>query len=86
MIKVIHAPLIKVKVLEPNNIKVTFKQILIGEIGQEYDGEYIIIPRFQDQTLYTKDKKLIKNVVVKQIPTYEALNSAGGFTITIGEE
>ena len=50
-----------------------------------YDGDYIVTPRLNEQTLATKDKNMIDDVVVKPIPIYE-LSNEHGITVIIGGE
>lgn len=51
-----------------------------------YDGEYIVTPKpFIEQTLKTKDKLMINDVTVLEIPYYETSNISG-ITIYIGGE
>jgi hypothetical protein len=55
------------------------------KIGDEYEGEYTIIPQVVSQTLETKEKLLDENITVVEIPYSTTANQSGGFTITIGE-
>jgi len=48
----------------------------------EYRGRYLVIPKSVDQELGTKDKVLKRNVLVKEVPTYEVSNQKG-YTFTI---
>jgi hypothetical protein len=50
----------------------------------EYEGEYVIDPKFEDITLETKKKSLYDDVTVKAITTLEVDNEAGGITVIIG--
>ena len=55
-----------------------------GEYVPVYDGDYEVVPvAFQDITLPTKDKKMMSDVVVKEIPYYETSNLSGGTTVYI---
>ena len=57
-----------------------------GEGLPTYDGDYIVVPSvWQEQSIPTKNKKLIDNVTVTKVPYAEVSNEAGGKTITIGE-
>ena len=49
-----------------------------------YDGDYVVIPKFAEQVLPTKNKTMQDDMVVKEIPTAEVSNPAGGLTLTIG--
>lgn len=57
----------------------------IGGGGQypDYTGGYVVIPKAEDQELLTKDKVLKRNVLVKEVPTWETPNPEGGFTFKI---
>lgn len=51
----------------------------------EYQGEYETVSKaFQDSYLETKNKRLRKNIRVKEIPYYEASNPSDGVTVYIG--
>ena len=47
-----------------------------------YDGEYIITPKVEEQILDTKNKITRENIEVKEIPYLETSNEYG-YTITI---
>lgn len=50
-----------------------------------YSGEYEVIPKVEeDITLFTKGYAMADNVKVKEIPSYEVKNSAGGYTFIVG--
>ena len=52
-----------------------------------YDGEYLVTPKpFTDQVLATKNKSLIDDVTVLEIPYSEVSNPEGGITANIGYE
>ena len=48
-----------------------------------YDGEYVVTPTMEQQTLMTKNKMMTDNVQVKKIPLYETTNLSGGTTVYI---
>lgn len=51
-----------------------------------YDGDYIIVPKAdEEQELQTKDKLLKENVTVKAVPYYEVSNLTGN-TVFIASE
>lgn len=56
------------------------------ERAEKYDGEYIVTPSVEQQTLATADKLLTDDVTVKEIPFYEVSNNSGGTTVYIGNE
>ena len=50
-----------------------------------YDGEYIVTPKpFEEQVLATKNKSLVDDVTVLEIPYSEVTNPEGGKTVNIG--
>ena len=52
-----------------------------------YEGEYIITPRpYREQVLDTKNKSLVQDVTVLEIPYSEVTNPEGGVTANIGYE
>lgn len=54
---------------------------------EEYDGEYQVTSRANaSYQLETKNKLLVENIEVKEIPYYETSNNSGGVTIYIGKD
>lgn len=49
-----------------------------------YDGDYIVVPQVTEQVLPTREKIMVNDLTVKEIPTYEVSNEAGGNTFIIG--
>lgn len=49
-----------------------------------YKGEYEVTPKFEEQSLPTRDKTMRQDVVVHEIPIEVTINESGGNTITIG--
>ena len=67
------------------------KSSISGKIGSPeqvpfpyYDGEYNIMPDWDDITLETEQKSMAENVTVQKIPYHETTNLSGGITVTIG--
>lgn len=56
----------------------------IGDNFQFYKGSYIIEPKFDNQTLYTKEKIMEKDIQIKPILVSVTSNNAGGNTVYIG--
>lgn len=55
-----------------------------GDTSPTYDGDYDVLPlAFAETVLPTKDKKLIEDIVIKEIPYYETSNTSGGNTVYI---
>lgn len=92
---------IKVRFEENNRIlKTTFDEINrkfnthLGDLyqvtkiigGEAYDGDYAITPRVDPQTMLTKDKVMLEDVMIKAIPFYNVSNTSGGSTVYIGNE
>ena len=61
---------------------------VIGQVSnsnfERYNGEYEVTPKFEEQTLETKDKIMSENVTIHKIPRYDVSNEAGGKTVYIG--
>lgn len=54
--------------------------------GTPYEGEYTIVPKVSEQTMPTKEKVMIDDVLVKAIPFFNVSNTSGGSTVYIGKE
>lgn len=55
-----------------------------GVNAVEYTGEYEVVPAVDEQTLFTAQKIMKRNLVVNAIPFLEVSNEFNGETITIG--
>lgn len=57
----------------------------IGSGGRlpNYEGSYSVIPKTYEQTLETKNKSMIDDLVVEEIPYSEVSNPSGGKTVNI---
>ena len=64
--------------------KVTVTAAIEGGSAAEYEGDYEIAPKFEEQTLSTAYKVLKKDVKVKAIPVERINNETGGITVVIG--
>lgn len=65
--------------------------VLVGHIlssgaAEDYTGEYNITPQITSQTMHTRDKRMIDDLVVNSIPYFNVSNPQGGETIIIGGE
>ena len=72
--------------INANNMSLDFN-ITDGAGGKlpTYDGEYEVRPKpFLDQVLETKNKSMLDNVTVFEIPYSEVENPGGGKTVNIG--
>lgn len=56
-----------------------------GEDVPVYDGAFEVAPKFEKQTLATKDKLLKNDVTVSEISVARFSNTSGGRTVIIGE-
>ena len=54
--------------------------------GEKYEGDYIVTPKVTEQTILTKNKVLLEDVSIKEIPFYNVSNSSGGNTVFIGDK
>ena len=54
--------------------------------GVPYDGDYIVTPKVNQQTLPTLNKLMKDDVTIKAIPYYDVGNTSGGSTVYIGNE
>lgn len=54
--------------------------------GEPYDGEYVVTPKVVEQTLPTKDKVLVDDITIKEVPVYRVSNPSGGTTVYIAKE
>ena len=72
--------------LDNASFDVDFGQLFeISDSGIEvYRGAYLVEPDFMEQTLYTKDKKMLNDVTVKAIEIQRVSNTSGGRTVYIG--
>lgn len=51
--------------------------------GPPYEGEYDVTPKIEEQTLFTKNKTMKKDVTIHEIPYSETTNPEGGKTVNI---
>ena len=51
-----------------------------------YEGSYVVTPRITEQVLDTKNKSLLDDITIFQIPYASVSNPSGGSTVTIGLE
>ena len=52
--------------------------------GDPYEGEYVVTPKVNEQTLPTKQKVMLDDMTVLAIPYAEVTNNSNGKTVTIG--
>lgn len=58
--------------------------ITVGGGSDPYTGEYEVKPKITPQVLRTKDKYMVDDLTVLEIPYAEVSNTSGGLTATIG--
>lgn len=51
-----------------------------------YNGDYVVTPSVNEQFLKTANKKMLDDVMIKEIPFFETSNDSGGNTVYIGKE
>lgn len=58
----------------------------VNEVSKEanYDGEYIVTPKLEEQTMPTKGKVMEDDVKINKIPITVVSNESGGNTVIIG--
>ena len=49
-----------------------------------YEGDYVVVPKLEPQTMLTKGKVLVEDITVEKIPITKVSNSSGGNTVIIG--
>lgn len=57
-----------------------------GMMPDHYEGEYEVTPKVNSQTLETKEKYLVEDVKIKEIPYFDTSNISGGTTVYIGSD
>lgn len=54
--------------------------------GELYEGDYAVTPRVVEQTMPTKNRVLVEDMKIKEIPFFNVSNTSGGSTVYIGNE
>lgn len=74
--------------LPVDEIEVEFFEGIIvpGKRLPNYEGEYTVTPKVSEIVLPTKDRSMIDDVTIFQIPYQSVSNPAGGNTVIIGLE
>lgn len=73
----------------PHNFSVSFDETMGGNREAEcdmYEGEYAVTPKVKAQRLYTANKHMEEDLIIREIPKYSVTNLAGGETISIASE
>lgn len=66
------------------SFKADFGEIVLVKADEQYNGDYVVIPRVYQQVLETKDKVMLDDVTVEVIPFHKVINLSDGYTVTIG--
>lgn len=72
-----------VEPIQEVSIDIESELVPVGDY-EHYGGEYSVTPKFENQTLKTKNKVMDFDVNVKTIPLEKVANSSGGNTVIIG--
>ena len=84
---VIHSDSVKANISTPVlNAKVYRATLPGGNIVDEYNGDYEVTPKLEEQILQTAEKVMQKDVKIKKIPITTITNSNGATTVIIGAE
>ena len=76
----------KLKQISQEKIRIIGADVAIIRCeGDPYEGEYEVTPRTEEQVLATRNKRMLDDVTVHEIPYYETSNPQGGVTVYIGE-
>ena len=71
-------------VLNPISVPLKLGAKIIAGNVPVYAGATEVTPSAEEQILYTRNKKLEENIIVKEIPFAETSNLSGGYTAVIG--
>ena len=82
--------MIRFKVTEPCPVKMAVADAVVVQSGggdiTPYLGAYDVTPDIAAQTLATRDKRMLDDVRVQEIPYHEVSNAAGTTAIIGGTE
>jgi hypothetical protein len=74
---------IDLKNVSVNSEPISIQSISEGSIIADYDGDYVVIPSAEEQTLPTKQRILKDDIIIEATPYAEVSNPSGGYTATI---
>ena len=81
---------LRVKFIESNatfNPRFGEKIEIVGECNHTaYTGDYAVTPKIESQTLPTREKVMVDDLTIKEIPFFNVSNTSGGSTVYIGKE
>ena len=79
-------PCIDMDISGDPNVRLGFDvDVVYGKGGKypDYEGSYELVPKLEDQVLPTKEKSMMQDLVVKEVPVARVSNPSGGKTCTI---
>lgn len=76
--------LLKDNALDRDEVESIVKEAVMEYMPDVYDGEHIVTPMVDGQTLGTAQKIVQEDIVVEAIPYSEVSNETNGKTVTIG--
>ena len=53
--------------------------------GVPYEGEYAVTPKVESQVLPTRNKFMLDDVTIKEVPVFRVSNTSGGTTVYIAK-
>lgn len=74
---------VKLKVSDPDSVKLNVSAPIIAETVPSYEGEYRVTPQTNAVILETFGKRMLHNVIVDPIPSNYGLVTWNGRTLTI---
>ena len=76
---------LKISINTPHKLTAQMQNVTIYTSDIEvYDGQTVVNPTFEQQSLNTKNKRVSENINILPIEVTRLQNSAGGNTIIIG--
>lgn len=80
------SPSLDLRVTRPMTVNIGMDMSIVTGIGVPYTGEYTVIPKANEETvLRTKEKRMLDDVTVTEIPYYETSNTSGTTVYIAGE-
>lgn len=83
----VHIPVrVRLRVSEsPESVRLGIGTQIVAGGAPPYSGEYEVTPQpYADVVLPTRDKLMLNDVTVLEIPYYTTTNDKGGYTAIIG--
>lgn len=81
--------MIRFKLIGPKPIRMKVDDAVQVDTGgggylEPYMGPYEATPKVTEQVLATKNKRMVDDVTIYEIPYHETSNQSGGYTAIIG--